>query len=54
MKIYSDKPDKNKYSHIHDALQYVATGLFTLEDRRQEDAMLEKITYQPISSRVGW
>ena len=54
MKIYSDKPDKNKYSHIHDALQYVATGLFTLEDRRREDAMLEKIVYQPISSRVGW
>lgn len=25
---YVDKPDKNEYSHIHDALQYVATHLF--------------------------
>ena len=24
---YMDKPDKNKYSHIHDALQYVCLGL---------------------------
>ena len=25
---YVDKPDKNEYSHIHDALQYTATYLF--------------------------
>lgn len=25
---YADKPDKNQYSHPHDALQYVATKLF--------------------------
>ena len=25
---YTDKPDKNDYSHPHDALQYVATKLF--------------------------
>ena len=25
---YVDKPDKNEFSHIHDALQYVATYLF--------------------------
>ncbi len=25
---YADKPDKNKYSHPHDALQYTATRLF--------------------------
>lgn len=25
---YSDRPDKNQYSHVHDALQYVATRLF--------------------------
>jgi hypothetical protein len=25
---YHDVPDKNEYSHPHDALQYVATGLF--------------------------
>lgn len=26
---YTDKPDKNAYSHPHDALQYVATHLFS-------------------------
>ena len=26
--IYSDKPKKDKYSHVHDALQYVAMRLF--------------------------
>lgn len=25
---FGDKPDKNKYSHIHDALQYVGTRMF--------------------------
>lgn len=25
---YADKPDKNQYSHVHDALQYVAVKLF--------------------------
>ena len=25
---YGDKPDKNKFSHVHDALQYVATHIF--------------------------
>jgi hypothetical protein len=25
---YTDKPDKNMYSHIQDAIQYVATHLF--------------------------
>jgi hypothetical protein len=25
---YADKPDKNQYSHPHDALQYIATRLF--------------------------
>jgi hypothetical protein len=25
---YVDKPDKNQYSHVHDALQYVGTRLF--------------------------
>ena len=30
---YSDKPDKNEYSHPHDALQYVATRLFGADVR---------------------
>ena len=25
---YTDKPDKNQYSHVHDSLQYVGTRLF--------------------------
>lgn len=25
---YDDKPEKNEYSHVHDALQYVATRIF--------------------------
>lgn len=27
--IYTEKPEKNSYSHIHDALQYIATVIFT-------------------------
>jgi hypothetical protein len=29
---HADVPDKNKYSHIHDALQYVALDLFGISD----------------------
>ena len=29
---YSEEPDKNDYSHIHDSLQYVATRLFYKSD----------------------
>jgi len=30
--MHSDVPEKNKYSHIHDALQYLALDLFGLSD----------------------
>lgn len=30
---YADKPEKNRFSHIHDALQYVATRLFASQLR---------------------
>lgn len=32
-----DRPDKNEYSHIHDALQYVATQLNTIQHNRMCD-----------------
>lgn len=45
---YSDKPDKNEYSHPHDALQYVCTRLFAPllkgEDKKQ------KVDYRKIYS----
>lgn len=42
---YTDKPDKNEYSHPHDALQYICTrvfgiGLRTPKIRRQEDDLV--------------
>jgi hypothetical protein len=38
---YTDKPDKNEYSHIHDALQYVATHLFADGLRRGEKKTID-------------
>ena len=32
---YSEVPEKNKYSHIHDALQYVALDMFGYADFNQ-------------------
>ena len=55
---YSDTPDKNEYSHIHDALQYV--GLYTtqeiwqakkLDERRER---LKKKLRTPISEGGSW
>lgn len=36
---YTDKPDKNQYSHIHDALQYDASKLFSraLTQRKRDE-----------------
>jgi hypothetical protein len=36
---YHDAPDKNEYSHIHDALQYVATAVFGDIVRGRQEAM---------------
>lgn len=33
---YDEKPEKNEYSHVHDALQYVATRLFAAALKRGE------------------
>jgi hypothetical protein len=40
---YHDKPEKNKYSHPHDALQYMVTGLFTpTSDKEQGKSYVPK------------
>lgn len=36
---YHDEPDKNEYSHPHDALQYVATRVFGDAIRAREESM---------------
>lgn len=36
---YHDEPDKNEYSHPHDALQYVATGVFGDQVRNRQESM---------------
>lgn len=33
---HADTPDKNKYSHIHDSLQYLALDLFGISDHNQK------------------
>ena len=43
---YSEKPDKNAYSHIHDALQYDATGVYGKIVRgRDTKKTWDKISY---------
>jgi hypothetical protein len=36
---YHDEPDKNEFSHPHDALQYVATRVFGDAVRGREESM---------------
>ena len=44
---YVDKPDKNDFSHIHDALQYVATYLFADRLRGFKEVKKTDITAPP-------
>ena len=46
---YHDEPEKNEYSHPHDALQYVATRVFGDAVRGREE--LRKLWSQPIKYR---
>lgn len=43
---YTDKPDKNQYSHIHDAMQYVCSSLFS--GSLEQKATMEKFNYREI------
>ena len=36
-KSYADRPEKSRFSHIHDALQYVALNLFSYVDHFSDD-----------------
>lgn len=45
---YDDKPDKNKYSHVHDALQYMMLG--GGESRKLVTRPAEKVTTKPRST----
>ncbi len=42
---YHDKPDKNEYSHPHDALQYVATKVFGNAVRSLAQGKMRPIEY---------
>lgn len=49
---YHDKPDKNEYSHIHDANQYVAVHLFGASVKAAQEALRRKrepIHYRPMT-----
>ena len=50
---YADKPDKNKYSHPHDANQYVATRLFG-EMLRGTVAAVRKVRAPQKHSQHSW
>jgi hypothetical protein len=53
---YGDKPEKNKWSHIHDALQYIASVVFYGSGYEEADDFVMKIskTRKAMDSRVGY
>lgn len=56
---YGDKPDKNEYSHPHDALQYVCTRVFGMGLRqprikRDDDGDMVWFSHQGRSSHTGY
>jgi len=53
---FTDKPEKNKWSHIHDALQYVASVIFTTGDDMTEEQMLREMAEarMPVDDRIGY
>ena len=54
---HASKPDKqNKWSHIHDALQYVASSIFSVGDTHKDDAFIKRMAEErrPLDSRVGY
>lgn len=54
--IYTDKPAKTKHSHLHDALQYAASGLFGGSALVDEDRQAEELNeqYAPLDPEVGY
>jgi PBSX family phage terminase large subunit len=53
---YTDKPEKNKWSHIHDALQYVASVIFDAGSDEDEARILDLFGQRtrPVDARVGY
>lgn len=45
---YHDSPDKNEFSHPHDALQYVAVKVFGGAVRSREKRMVTTMQYEPV------
>jgi hypothetical protein len=56
--MYGDEPDKNEYSHIHDALQYACMfimGGVEMEDKRtQVLQLINKRSYRPADMVAGF
>lgn len=50
---YSDKPDKNKYSHLSDAFQYVCLAALP-ENRREEIIHNAESAYKTLNSKTGY
>lgn len=53
---FTDKPEKNKWSHIHDALQYVASVIFDVGSDEEESRILDMFgqSTKPVDSRIGY
>jgi hypothetical protein len=49
---YHDEPEKNEYSHPHDALQYVATKIFGDVVRGREKQFSRPIKYPTLRNIV--
>jgi len=48
--LYKPEPDKNQYSHIHDALQYAATKLFVFGDAMRKPANSQRRQLSPLAA----
>lgn len=51
---FTETPMKNNYSHIHDALQYVAMDSGGLQATKEKTEELEEDRWQPFDSVVGY
>jgi len=49
--IYSDKPEKNKYSHVHDALQYVLLKMARSSDAQVRQPIIDSYREEIIARR---
>lgn len=52
--LYSDKPDKSKWSHPHDAVQYLFCGLYEAEGADADERWVEQNQYKPVDCSTGY